>query len=113
MKRDKLLILLEKIEELSGKDILVLDLPEDYAVARTIIIVEATSRKHAQGIADKILESEEETGEKILGREGYNLAEWILIDYNDIVIHIMQREARELYNLGNLWGHQAKREQLK
>lgn len=106
------LILLDKIKEINGIKPVLLQLPEDNSVARGIIVTGATSKKHAQGIADGILSLSKSFGEKPLGVEGYNLAEWILIDYNDFIIHIMQLETRELYQLEKLWSVASKEKDM-
>lgn len=68
-----------------------------------MILVTATSRRHAQGIADAIAKLCHEQGYELLGIEGYDHAEWILVDCNNIIVNIFLEETRDLYKLEELW----------
>ena len=84
-------------------DLLALDLSKEHLLSEAAIIVTATSPRHAQGLADYVLE--ECRGAKIeyLRMEGYTASQWILLDLNDVVVHIFQPDARNLYRLDDLW----------
>lgn len=71
-------------------------------VSDAIIIVTATSRRHAQGLADHLLQGCREAGYEFLSMEGYDNAQWILVDCNDVMIHIFLEETRALYRLEEL-----------
>ena len=81
---------------------------EKNSFADAIIIVTATSRRNARGIADAIRKFCRESGVKVLGVEGYDIADWILVDCNDIIINIFLEEARNLYKLEELWDRSAR-----
>ncbi len=91
------------IREKKGKDILALDLTRNNTFTEGIIIVTAGSIRHAQGLADNILEESKAARFEFLQMEGYQTGQWILLDMNDLVISIFQEEARELYRLEDLW----------
>ena len=86
-----------------GSDLLALDVTAYHTFTECIIIVTATSPRHAQGIADHILEECRVAHFEFLHMEGYQSGQWILIDLNDLVVSIFQKDARTLYRLEDLW----------
>ncbi len=91
------------IREKKGGDILALDLTQSHTFTEGIIIVTASSIRHAQGLADHILAESKAERYEFLHMEGYQAGQWILLDMNDLVISIFQEETRELYRLEDLW----------
>jgi ribosome-associated protein len=69
----------------------------------SLIIVSATSVRHAQSLADGLLAWCKEQKLEFLSMEGYQAGQWILVDLNDVVVNIFQTPARELYRLESLW----------
>lgn len=67
------------------------------------LIVTANSDVHGRTIADEIRKKLKEQGITPLNVEGYDNANWILMDYGDVIVHIFKPEIRELYNLESLW----------
>ena len=73
-------------------------------IADLFIICHGTSRTHVEAIADGIImDVKKNTGQIPWHREGFENAEWILIDYSDIIVHIFQESRRNFYNLEQLW----------
>ena len=68
-----------------------------------LIIVSASSVRHAQSLADGILAWCKEQKLEFLSMEGYQAGQWILVDLNDVVVNIFQAPTRELYRLESLW----------
>lgn len=69
-----------------------------------IIICTATSTRHASSMAEKLIRAAREVGIRPLGVEGEQTeSDWILVDFQDVVVHIMLRRARDFYDLENLW----------
>ena len=68
-----------------------------------MIIAGATSKRHAQALAENTMASLRDRGVRAYGVEGMETGEWILLDYGSVVVHIMLPEARELYRLEQLW----------
>ena len=89
-----------------AKDPVVLDLSKlNQAVCNAFVICHGTSRAQVEAIADAVFsEVKKETGESPWHKEGFENAEWILIDYADVVVHIFQDTRRSFYSLENLWG---------
>jgi ribosome-associated protein len=88
------------IEEGKGRDINVINLRN--AVTDVVIIASATSARHAQSLADRILAGCREENFEFFHQEGYQLGDWILIDANDVIVHIFQPAVRDLFALDTL-----------
>jgi len=93
------------MQEKKAKDIITLNLTNlDNAVCDYFIICHGDSDRQVDAIADSIQEMvKKELGEHPWHTEGYKNAEWILLDYVNVVVHIFQREKREFYNIERLW----------
>lgn len=99
-----LTIIKEAIEEKKGIDMEVLDISEMTSIADYFVIVSGSSSTQVTSIADEVEEKLSELGiEPLSGKEGYNSARWILIDYGDIIVHVFHKDEREFYNLERLW----------
>lgn len=105
-------LIVKAIQEKKGEKIVSLDLrkiPE--AISDYFIICEATSTTQIKAIADFVEETiKKQTGEIPYHREGYETMHWILIDYINIVVHIMQPDARKFYKLEEMWSDAALQE---
>jgi len=76
-----------------------------HAVCDAFVVCHGTSRTQIEAIADAvIMEVKKASGESPWHREGFENAEWILIDYFSVVVHIFQDTRRNFYNLEHLWG---------
>ena len=89
-----------------AKDPVVLDFSNlNHAVCDAFVICHGTSRTQLEAIADAVIvEVKKESGDAPWHREGFENAEWILIDYVSVVVHIFQDSRRNFYNLEQLWG---------
>ena len=98
-------LILKAIQEKKGENIISLDLrkiPE--AVSDYFIICEATSTTQVRAIADFVEETiKKELGENPYRHEGYHALQWVLIDYINIVVHIMLPGTRKFYKLEEMW----------
>ena len=91
------------LEAQNAKDIESIDIQSPESITDILLIAGANSRRHAQGLADGITKVCREKGFEFLGMEGYELADWILVDCNDVIVNIFQDEPRNLYKLEDLW----------
>ena len=93
------------IQEKKGLDIVILDLAKlNSTVCDFFVICHGTSRTHAAAIADSVeVEAKKVTGHFPRRREGFSNAEWILLDYLDVVVHVFQEPVRNFYKLEALW----------
>lgn len=102
-------ILIETIShamtEKKGKDPFILNLSRlDGAVCDSFIICHGSSRTQVEALAENVIgEVKAKTGINPWHKEGFENAEWILIDYSDVVVHIFQEERRKFYNIEGLW----------
>ena len=97
--------IIKAIQEKKGEKIVSLDLRKiDEAVADFFIVCEATTSTQIKGIADHIQDQlKQECNESPFKHEGYQHAKWILVDYINVVVHVMQPETRRFYQLEELW----------
>lgn len=85
-------------------DIIIMDLTGISPVTDNFVVCSANSSTQVQAIADNIEEQLGEHGVRLLHREGYREAHWVLLDYGNCVAHIFVEEDRRFYNLERLWG---------
>ena len=91
------------LREHKGRDLASFRLPEDNPLAEVVIIVSASSARHARSLADGLSEMCKQEKFEILRTEGYQEGQWVLVDLNDVIVHIFQEPVRELYRLESLW----------
>jgi ribosome-associated protein len=98
-------IAVKGMQEKKAKEIVKVDLRKlNLSVADYFVICHAESDKQIDAIADSVEdEIRNATGEKPFSREGFRLAEWIILDYSNLVVHIFNNEKRRFYNLEDLW----------
>ncbi|MEO6117502.1 MAG: ribosome silencing factor [Methylotenera sp.] len=94
----------DAIEDIKGFDITVMDVRKLTSMTSYMIVASATSSRQAKAVADNVREKLKEKGYAIRGTEGEKEGEWVLVDLNDIVVHIMVPTTRAYYNLEQLWG---------
>jgi ribosome-associated protein len=93
----------DAIEDIKGFDITVLDVRKLTSMTNYMIVASATSSRQSKAIADNVREKLKEKGYEIRGLEGEKDGEWVLVDLDDIVVHIMVPATRAYYNLEQLW----------
>ncbi len=101
---------LAALDDLKAKDVQVLDVRKLTSITDYMIIASGTSSRHVKATADNVVEKAKHAGCPPLGVEGEREAEWILVDLADVVVHVMQPDARAFYQLEKLWEFDAARE---
>lgn len=91
------------LEDLKAEDILVLDVKDKTTVTDWIVVASGSSSRHVKSIANSVMAAAKEAGGNPLGCEGQEDGEWVLVDLGDVIVHVMQRQAREYYDLESLW----------
>jgi len=91
------------LEDRKGVDIKVLDVHDKSSVTDVMVVCTGTSNRQVRALADGVVEKAKENGIQPLGVEGDKNNEWVLVDLGDVVVHVMQAETREFYNLEKLW----------
>ena len=95
--------IIEALENLKGKNIITLDVRELTDVMDTLIIASGTSNRHTRSLAENLVEETKKKGFRANGIEGLESGDWVLVDYVDTVVHVMQEETRAYYELEKLW----------
>ena len=92
-----------------GMDIVLLDVEGLFVLSDVFVIGTGTSRPHVQSLADYVEEKmRDELGLRPLRSEGRNEAEWVLLDFGDVIVHLFQAAPRDFYGLERLWGDSEK-----
>ena len=91
------------LEDIKARDIVVLDTRKLTSLYDTLIIASAESNRQVRALAQHVRDKLKEAGATIIGVEGEESGEWVLVDAGDIVVHVMQPNVRAYYNLEELW----------
>lgn len=91
------------LEETKAKDVVVLDVRKMTTVTDYMVVASGTSNRHVRALADAVDEASREEGHRRNGIEGADGGEWILLDLQDVLLHVMLPRVREFYNLEKLW----------
>ncbi len=96
---------IEGMQEKKGENIVVLNLKDiQNSICDYFIICHGTSNTQVEAIADSVEEIvRNKVNEKVSQKEGLENAQWILLDYFTVIVHVFQKEYRDFYNLENLW----------
>lgn len=94
---------LEQIEDMKAKDITIINVADTSDVTDTMIICTGNSKRHVRSIAEQTALATKNAGEQAIGVEGLEGSEWVLVDLGNIVLHVMQEETRQYYQLEELW----------
>jgi ribosome-associated protein len=93
----------EAAQSKKAERLVALDVSALTSIADVFVIATGTSDRHARAIADAILEAAAKRGQRVLGVEGYDDGRWVLIDLDDVIVHVFLAEVREAYDLERLW----------
>lgn len=103
--RDLARLCARSAEDKKCTDILVLDISNiDGAPADWFVIATCTSEQHIRAVAEYLVQQTMAAGVHAPRTEGWEALQWVLLDYFDVVVHLMRREARAFYKLETLWG---------
>jgi ribosome-associated protein len=101
------------LEEMKAGNILFINVKDISSVTDVMVIASGTSSRHVKSISDTVVENCKKQGFKVIGVEGQDSCEWVLVDVGDILVHIMQENARKFYELEKLWDHQEVKNEIK
>lgn len=96
-------LVLAAVEERKGIEPRLLDVSCLTDVTDAMLVVGGTSNRHVRAIVDHVLERAKAAGHGVLGVEGRDGSDWVLLDFADVVVHVMRAEARAFYDLERLW----------
>lgn len=95
---------IDKIENLKGRDIIDLNVKGKSTVTDSMLVCSGNSKRHVISIAENVAQEGKLLGNPPLSVAGQADGEWVLVDFGDIVVHVMQDETRDFYQLEKLWG---------
>ncbi len=99
-------IITKTLDALKAKDIVTIDVRKHTSITDSMIICTGTSNRHVKSLANEVVEKLKAAGYPIIGVEGEESAQWILVDAGSAIVHIMQQECRDFYQLEKLWDHE-------
>lgn len=97
------------LDEMKALNVKVLNVQKLTDIADTMIIASGASDRHVRSIADRVVERAKQAGLRPMGVEGERDGEWVLVDLQDVIVHIMLPRVREFYRLESLWDVSAAR----
>jgi ribosome-associated protein len=96
-------LVVDALEDLKAVDLHVIDVRGKTSITDVMVIASGTSNRHVKSLANNVVEKAKESGIQPLGLEGMEQGEWALIDLGDVVVHVMQPQVRDFYQLEKLW----------
>ena len=91
------------LEDMKAVDIVSIDVKGKSSMTDMLYIATGNSTRHVKSIAEMVGINVKEAGADIIGTEGKGTSEWVLVDLNDIIVHVMLASTREFYALEKLW----------
>ena len=97
-------LVISALEDIKAHDIQAIDVRSITSIFDWIIVASADSARQTKSLARHVRDSLKEAGSTIVGTEGEETGDWVLVDGGDVVVHVMQPAVRQYYNLEELWG---------
>jgi ribosome-associated protein len=95
---------IDKIDDMKGQDIVALDVQGKSSITDCMIICTGTSSRHVMSIAEHVVQEARDAGMELYGMKGQAVSDWVVVDLGEVIVHVMQEESRQLYELEKLWG---------
>lgn len=107
-------LVIDALEDKKAEDIKVIDISQLTVIADYFIIAGGSNRSQIQALSDNVAEKLGRAGHPLKQMEGYDTANWVLMDFGDVIVHVFDKENRLLYDLERIWrdGRQIAREDL-
>lgn len=96
--------IIDKLDDLKATEILRLDVRGKSSITDDMVICTGSSTRHVAALAHKLISECKLAGIETFGEEGRETADWIVVDLGQVLVHIMQQESRDMYQLEKLWG---------
>ncbi len=96
-------LVIDALDDVKAKDIVKLDVRSMTTVTDYMVVASGTSNRHVKALVDNVAEKAKQAGRRPVGIEGEDGGEWVLLDLQDAIVHVMLPKVREFYNLEKLW----------
>ena len=96
-------LVLDALDDMKALDPVVIDVRALSSVMDFLVVASGTSTRHVKSLADNVILKAKEGGMRPIGVEGESVGEWVLVDFGDVVLHVMQPATRSFYDLERLW----------
>ena len=96
-------LVVSALEDFKAIDILMIDVAGQNPLTERMVIASGNSTRHVKSMADNLIFRAKTEGNPPLGVEGQGEGEWVLVDLNDVIVHLMLPQTRAFYNLEKLW----------
>lgn len=96
-------LVIDKVDDLKAQNITAIDVRGKSSITDCMIICTGTSTRHVMSIADHLIQETKLVGLKPMGTEGKVSGDWVVVDLGEVIVHIMEEESRQLYELEKLW----------
>ena len=96
-------IVMRALDDMKAVNVKCLDVRDQTDIADMMVIASGNSDRHVRAIADRVVEFAKKAGFRPLGLEGEREGEWVLVDLQDVIVHVMLPRVREFYRLESLW----------
>ncbi len=100
--------LIHALEDIQATDITVIDVHEHTTITDYMVIASGRASRHVKAIAQKVMEDMKSAGLPAINCTGLESGDWALIDFGDFILHVMQPDSRQFYNLEGLWEERTK-----
>lgn len=105
-------LVVDALEDVKGQDIVLFDTTHLTSLFDRIAVVSGTSNRQTKALAASVRDKVKEAGGDVVGLEGEDTGEWVLVDLGDMIVHIMQPAIRQYYHLEEIWGDKPVRAKL-
>ena len=96
-------LVVDVLDDVKARDIVRLDVRNMTTVTDYMVVASGTSNRHVKALVENVAEKAKAAGHRPIGIEGEDGGEWVLLDLQDTLVHVMLPKVREFYNLEKLW----------
>jgi ribosome-associated protein len=96
-------LVVDVLDDIKAQDIVKLDVRDMTTVTDYMVVASGTSNRHVQALVENVAKKATDAGHRPIGIEGETGGEWVLLDLQDTLVHVMMPKVREFYNLEKLW----------
>jgi len=96
-------LVVEALEDIKGREIVTMDVRKQTDIADYMVVASGGTSRQVKGLIDSVLVKAKAAGANVVGIEGQDTGEWVLLDLTDVIVHVMLPAVREFYDLERLW----------